>query len=305
MMKKTAIFVAAVLAASAQYRPLRELTSEEKRTVDAALPAAAPAQPKKPRRILLTNLCKRDGKVIGTHPSSPFGNYALEQMGRKTGAFTVTQGADERSFSRANLETFDAIVFLNTNGVLTEDSELRQSLLDFVRSGKGFVGFHAAGATFVQYPRYDQFPEFGVMLGGYEDGGHPWGPKDTTHVKIDDPAHPVNAPFNGRPFAIHDEAFQFREPNIRDRLRVLLSIDTSRMDLTRRILPQRRKDLDFPVSWVKTYGEGRVFYTTMGHSPTAFQSRPLLEHFLAGIQFALGDLEADAAPSAKAQVSKR
>lgn len=284
------------LAASAQYVALRELTPEEKQSVDAAVPKTAPAKPRQPRKVLVTNLCKRNGQRIGTHPSSPFGNYALERIGKTTGAWTVEHSDDEQAFRRENLKKYDVIVFLNTNGVLTEDPELRQSLLDFVRDGKGFAGFHAAGATFVQYPKYDQFPEFGVMLGGYEDGGHPWSPKDQTHVRIDDPKHPLTAPFKGQPFVIEDEAFQFREPTLRDRLRVLVSIDTSKMDLSRRILPQRKQDLDFPVSWVKTYGKGRVFYTTMGHSAKAFQTPALLEHFLAGIQFAAGDLPADATP---------
>src|ERR1019366_3054931 len=104
---------------------------------------------------------------------------------------------------------YDLIVFNNTEGVLFEDPVLRQSLLDFVKNGKGFVAFHAGGgATFVQYPVYDQFPEFGVMVGGYEDGGHPWGPADTTYVKIDDPRSPLTSIFQG-PFQMREQTFQF------------------------------------------------------------------------------------------------
>jgi type 1 glutamine amidotransferase len=298
--------LAAAAVVCAEYVPLRELTTEEKHRVDAVLPKKAAVKPKKPRKLLVVHMTRRNGQPIGGHESIPFGNYALSAMGRNTGAYEVTIRNDEEAFRPENLRQYDAICFNNTVGVLFEDPGLRQSLLDFVRDGKGFVGFHAAAATFVQYPKYDQFPEYGEMLGGYEDGGHPWKHTETTHIKVDDPKHPVNAAFRGQGFKIQDEAFQFREPMMRDRLRVLLSIDASKMDTgaARRILKQRQQDLDFPVSWVKTYGKGRVFYTTMGHNPAAFQKAPLLEHFLAGIQFALGDLKADATPSAQA-VSRR
>jgi len=102
---------------------------------------------------------------------------------------------------------------------------------------------------------------------------------------------------------VQDEVFQFQAPYSRDKLRVLLSIDTEKtdMDPSRRFLPERQADLDFAMSWVRQYGQGRVFYSSLGHNRHLFWNRPILEHFLAGIQFALGDLEADATPSGKQQ----
>lgn len=280
----------------------RELTPEEKAQLEAVAPKKAPAKPRKTRKLLIVHITKLDGKPVGGHPSIPHANYVIAYMGRQSGAYETVVNNDENVFRRENLKQYDAIVFNNTVGVLFDDPELRESLLDFVRSGKGLVGFHAAGATFVQYPKFDQFPEFGVMLGGYEDGGHPWRHTETTPVKIDDPASPINAGFKGQPFEVQNEMFQFREPSLRDRLHVLLSIDMSRTSVEkRRILKQRQQDLDFPVSWIKTYGKGRVFYTVLGHWPNTYLSTPLLEHYLAGIQFALGDLKADATPSAMAK----
>ena len=306
MTKAVPVLLLCAATALADYVPLRELTPEERATIDKALPAAAPAKLKKPRKILVVHITKRHGKPSGGHQSIMFANYFLHQIGKRTGAFDITIDNNESAFQAENLKQYDAILFNNTVGVLFEDPVLRQNLLDFVRGGKGFAGFHAAGATFVQYPEYGQFPEYGVMLGGYEDGGHPWSPKDTTYIKVDDPKSPLTAMFDG-PFTIHDEAFQFREPVLRDRLHVLLSIDASKMDTgpKRRILKQRQADMDFPVSWIKSYGKGRIFYTTMGHNPEAFTRPDLLQHFLAGIQFALGDLAADMTPSAKLGASRR
>jgi type 1 glutamine amidotransferase len=299
-MRTAALLLFAQLGIAAEY-PVKELSTAEKDAIDRALPSKPSAKPRKPRKALIVHITKRNGNPIRGHASIAHGNYALVEMGRKTGAYEAVINNEESAFRPENLRYFDVIIFNNTVGVLFDDPELRQSLLDFVKNGKGFVGIHAGGgATFVQHPVYDQFPEFGVMVGGYEDGGHPWLPKDVTHVKIDDPKSPLTAMFHG-PFQVHEETYQFREPTLRDRLHVLISVDVSKMDMApnRRILKQRQTDMDFPLSWIKPYGKGRVFYTATGHDPALFSNPAMLEHYLAGIQFALGDLDADMTPSDK------
>ena len=135
------------------------------------------------------------------------------------------------------------------------------------------------------------------MVGATENGGHPWNGEPMT-IKIDDPASPLNAVFQGKEFQITDQAFQFQEPTLRDHLHVLLSIDVEKTGLlpNRRILPVRSQDKDFPMSWTRAYEKGRVFYSALGHGSSIFWNAPLLEHFLAGIQYALGDLKADDSP---------
>jgi len=275
-----------------------QLAPDQREKVEAAVPGKAPAAVRQPRKLLIMALNVRDGQVRKGHASIPAGNLALRLMGERTGAYAVTFSDDVNMLRRENLAHFDAVCLNNTVGVLTEDPELRKSLLDFVAGGRGFVGLHAAGATFVQWPRYDQFPEFGEMLGGYENGGHPWKPDETIVLRVEDRQHPINRGFQSDSFEISDEVFQFQAPYSRSKLRVLLSIDTNKTDMNpaRRFLPERFADRDFAISWVKTYGKGRVFYSSLGHNPHIFWNRPVLEHFLAGIQFALGDLQADTNP---------
>ena len=274
----------------------QELQVEQKTRVDEVVPRKAPAKPRKPRRILVTNLSMRDGKPVrgSSYATIPVGNYAIEQMGKVTDAYEAVFSDDIEMFRPANLEKFDAICFNNTVGVLFDDAELRKSLLDFIESGKGFVGIHDAIATFVQYPKYDQWPEFGRMLGGTENGGHPWNGEVMT-MRVEDPGNPINAAFGGKDFQIADQAFQLQEPVLRDHMHVLLSIDADKTGIApnRRILPVRKQDMDFPMSWVRRQGKGRVFYTGLGHSAQVFWNARLLEHLLAGIQYALGDLPAD------------
>jgi type 1 glutamine amidotransferase len=203
-------------------------------------------------------------------------------------------------FRPDKLRQFDALCFANTVGVLFEDPELGKSLLDFIAGGRGFIGIHDAIATFVQYPKYDQWPAFGQMLGATENGGHPWNGEVMT-MKVDDPESPITAAFRGIEFKIADQAFQFQEPVLRDHLHVLLSIDVAKTGLApnRRILPVRAGDKDFPVSWIRAYEKGRVFYSALGHGAEVYSNAVVLRHFLAGMQYALGDLAADDTPSAK------
>ncbi len=279
----------------------QEVSPEARQRVESALPAKAPAKPKKPRRLLLMTLHMADGKPVHGHASIPVAKYAFEQMGKKTGAFETVFSNDVNLFAPEKLAQFDAVCFLNTAGVLTEDPALRKSLLDFVRNGKGLVAVHAGGgATFVQYPKYDQFPEYGEMVGGYENGGHPWRPNETIILKLDDAASPLNRAFGGREVELQDEVFQFTAPYSREKNHVLLSIDTGKTDMNprRRFLKERFADKDFAIDWIKTYGKGRVFQTSLGHNDHIYWNAPVLAHFLAGIQYALGDLKADATPSA-------
>jgi type 1 glutamine amidotransferase len=298
---KTSVSAGMVLLLLAGFPALgweNELNSEQRLKVEAAVPCKATAVPRTERRLLVMTLNVHDGAERKGHASIPAGNLALRMMGERTGAFQAVFSNEVEMLRPENLRKFDAICFNNTVGVLTEDPFLRRSLLDFVAGGKGFVGLHAAGATFVQWPRYDQFPEFGEMLGGYENGGHPWKPDERIVLQVEDRGHPLTASFRDEFFAISDEVFQFQAPYSRDRLRVLLSIDTEQSDMNpaRRFLPERWADHDFAISWIKEYGRGRVFYSSLGHNPHIFWNAPVLEHFLAGIQFALGDLAADSSP---------
>jgi type 1 glutamine amidotransferase len=275
------------------------IPAAERQLVEQAIPRQASAAARKPRKLLVSTLNIRDGKTVEGHASIAHGNFAIELMGRATGAYQAVFSNEPTAFDPANLQQFDAVCFNNTCGVLFEDPRLRASLLEFVSSGKGFFGLHAAAATFVQWPRYDQWPAFGDMLGAYENGGHPWKPDETITLRVEELEHPLNAAFSADRFDVTDQVFQFQQPYSRDTLRILLSIDTDKSDMnpTRRFLAERMADMDFAIAWIRMYGKGRVFYSSLGHNPHVFWDARLLQHFLAGLQFALGDLKADATPS--------
>lgn len=281
------------------YHKLPEVARE--RIDQAARQVTAQVKPTKPRRILVFSLHVNKGEVRSGHLSIPLANYAIKYMGDKTDAYSTEYSSNPADFAIENLEQYDAIVFNNTAGMLTEDETLQNDLLDYIFAGGGFVGTHAAGATFCQWPKYDYFPEFGEMLGGFESGGHPWKAHDYINLKMDDPDHPANLAFGGKNFEVSDEVFQFTDPYSRNHLRVLNSIDVTRTDMNpeRNMLPEREADQDFAISWVKRFGKGRVFYTSLGHNNHLFWNTPILQQTLDAIQFALGDLKGPTTPSAK------
>lgn len=265
---------------------VRAVSPEEARKIEAAAPAKAPAVPAKPRKMLVFNLTK--GYV---HTAIPYGAKALEVMGAKTGAYEVVHSTDMSAFEAANLRQFDAIC-LNNSSQLDFSPQAQKAILDFVGSGRGLVGIHGATVGLAKWP------EGAALLGGFFDG-HPWVAEGTWAVKIDDPGHPLNAAFQGQGFKANDELYRtkFSYPP-RENLRVLVSIDMSD-EATRTAKGIREGETDYPLSWIRDYGRGRVFYTSFAHNHHLYWDPAILQHILAGVQFALGDLPADTTPSAK------
>jgi hypothetical protein len=269
----------------AERKPLPSLTAENRQKIEAALPTRAAAKPKKARRLLVFHRC--EGFVHGGGIVA--GNEAIRQMGQKTGAYTADFSEDYAVFDPANLARYDAIVLNNTTQLKFPDAAKKQALLDFVRSGKGLVGIHAATDNF-----YD-WPEAARMVGGLFDG-HPWGGNGTWAFKLDEPKHKLNRAFNRQGFKLKDEIYQFKDPYTRaDRL-VLITLDLS--DPVTGGIKQgvKRADKDFAVAWVKREGKGRVFFCGLGHEANVFQEANILQFYLDGIQYSLGDLKADDTP---------
>jgi type 1 glutamine amidotransferase len=264
-----------------------------------ALPDKAPIVPKQPRKILIFS------KTAGfRHSSIPVGVKAIAMMGDRTGAYTAHHTEDESFFEPEKLKTFDAVFMLNTTGdcfrprgankeeALKREEELKKSLVAFVSSGKGLIGVHSATDTYRGWKDYNQ------MMGG-AFVSHPWHTK--VPVKNLEPKHPVNAAFGGTDFEITDGIYMFRDDTaLPTERKFLLSLDAQKMDVSK----GKRKDGLYPISWVSSYGKGRTFYCSLGHREEIFWNPAILKHYLAGIQYALGDLEADATPTSKSADGK-
>src|ERR1043165_425484 len=268
-----------------------------------ALPAKAPAEPKAKRKVLIYS------KTAGfRHSSIAIGTKAFIMMGDKTGAYTAGATENPACFAPDKLSQCDAVVMLNTTGnclrpavdkndkdASAKADELeeiyKKSLHDFVASGKGLMGTHSATDTYHKWPAYNK------MMGG-TFAGHPWTKK--VPVKNLEPSHPLNAVFDGKDFEIDDEIYQFRaDTGLPTERTFLLALDTKVMDVSK----GNRKDGLYPVSWVATYGKGRTFYCSLGHREQIYLNPVILKHYLAGLQYVLGDLPAPAKATPMAEVS--
>ena len=172
------------------------------------------------------------------------------------------------------LKKYDGVVFYTTGELPIGDAE-KANLLAWIKSGKGFIGIHCATDTFYKWADY------GDMIGGYFNE-HPW--HQEVKIKVEDPNTPATKGLPN-PWVLNDEIYQFKNWD-RSKLHVLLSLDPSSVDLTKPTV--HRTDRDFANAWTKTYGDGRVFYSALGHRSDLWQS-PEYQAFLAGgIRWTLG-----------------
>ena len=267
---------------------LRDLKAEEIQKIENAVPAKPTVQPAGPRKILVFWRC--EGFF---HTSIPVVNEALKIMGKKTGAYEVTVCTDDYSiFTPEKLAQFDVVCLNNTTHLKfnpKETPERCNALMDFIKGGKGIVGIHAATDNF-----YD-WPEGMEMMGG-KFTGHPWGGGGTWAIKIDEPDHPLMAAFKGKGFKINDEIYRTDPPLYsRSKQRVLMSLDMSD-PTTKNARDVKPSDEDTGITWIKTWGNGRMFYCSLGHNDHIFWNPAILQHYLDGIQFALGDYKVDTTP---------
>jgi type 1 glutamine amidotransferase len=236
------------------------------------------------------------------HDSVSHALATIERLGRESGEYMtiirtdtqlVTKGpvmnGDSPVLNAKNLEFFDAIFFFGA-GPGTLSQEQMDDLLSFVRDdGKGFVAAHTGDNAYQQYPEYRE------MIGGLWD--HPWTKSENLEIElpilVEDAGHPIMQALPSD-FTVFDEAAVHQAPYSRDNVRVLASLDLASVDPALGRDPAN--DRDVPIAWVKEYGQGRVFYSTLGHSDQSWDNPQVQQMFLDAIRWALGLVEGDATP---------
>jgi uncharacterized protein len=228
------------------------------------------------------------------HESITHALSTIERLGWESGLYDTIIRTDSQSITKSpilfkqgtgiasgeqflarNLNYFDAIFFF---GVREADltSEQRADLLSFVRDdGKGFVATHAGATAFLSWP------EFGEMLGGRFDE-HPWGISEAT-VVVEDQESPISRHLPKR-FAVTDEHYQLKAFS-RNTLHVLARLDASTLDLKAPLV--HRTDADFPVAWTKSYGKGRVVYSTLGHPRELWDTAWLQQMYFQALKWSM------------------
>ncbi len=254
--------------------------------------AQQPSTPAARKHILVI------GAALGyQHDSIPNAMATVWKMGHDTGLWDAYLRTDYQlittkklTANAKNLSYFDAIVFANSTGEMTLDDDQKKDLLAFVHDeGKGLVGIHAALDSNYKWP------EWGEMLGGWFDQ-HPWMTFDAPIVR-EDGTFPATKDFP-KTSVKKDEIYQAKEWS-RDKVNVLLRLDETKLNYENN--PRvHRQDRDFAVAWSKMYGKGRVFYSTLGHTPESWDDPDIQKMYSEAIKWVLGMTDGSTQPHPKA-----
>jgi uncharacterized protein len=234
-----------------------------------------------PKVLFFANPMQSDNDVI-RRPSPDQLSAAEAHFAKLSrGIFEVTFTQDGSEVSREKLAQHDAVIFFTAINPPGVD---RAGLVEWVREGGAFVGIHSAANTFQDYAA------FGEMLGAYYER-RPWrtreNPQTTVRIRVNDWTHPSTRHLPER-FEIADDIYQFKNFDPA-RVTLLLSLDPASLDLENPRV--NRQDKHFPVSWARTHGRGRVFYTSLGDWEPTWENPLFQKHLLEGIRWAMGKEE--------------
>jgi type 1 glutamine amidotransferase len=244
--------------------------------------------------------------------------YAFPVMSKlgEDDAIEFTFSKDGSKFTPDYLAQFDAFVFYTTGDlnvskvsnpsapIFTGDGNPgfpaggKEALLKAIESGKGFVGIHSASDSFHTHAKSEHGPERFVSDGDKADdyvkmlGGEfiQHGKQQISHLTIVDRSFPGISAYPESP-AIHEEWYSLK--NFAPDLHVLIVNQTKDMEGIEYARP------DYPSTWIRLHGKGRVFYTNMGHRDDLWQSAAFQSLLTGALNWTLKRVDADTTPNLK------
>ncbi len=247
------------------------------------------------------------------HDSIPVAEEVIAQLGTQTKEwdtdFVRTDEEMQAKMTPGALKKYDAVVFANTTGDLPLPDY--PGFLNYVREGHGFVAMHSGSDTLHSKSDTEISP-YVTMLGAEFQTHHqqcaiqpaladptfpalkrPLQAAKARMADTSEPGDPKQADYIlNNQWNIFDEIYLFRNVD-RAHLHVLLSLDRHPNDGS----PEANQPGEYLVSWAKSYGRGRVFYTSLGHRQEVWRSPLYQQHILGGIEFALGLAKGVTAPT--------
>jgi uncharacterized protein len=290
------------LSAAKKKAPSRIPPAQWIKTIDAIIPAKATVKAPK-KQVLVFSLA-----TGYKHYVIPYVDEVLKSMASKTGAFEVTITHDISYFKREKLDNFDAVILnntcsdrkerhlfrdvlihkadkfgsqfkeLNTDQRTQLAKQLEQNLLDYVAEGKGLMVLHGA------INMLNKLEPVSQMIGG-SFAYHP--PFQSITLELVEPDHALCKAFEHESISYKDEPYILNGAYQDLNFRPLLSMDTSKLV---KVKPEVH-ELPRYMAWIKKHGQGRVFFSSPGHSHTTYENPKFLQFYLDGLQYVLGDLK--------------
>lgn len=287
-----------------------QITSMNRKTLSLLLPLlvgalvvsalwAAPDAPK--RKILFfTKSSGYEHSVISWKKGQPsWAEKTLLELGAQN-HWEFTFSKDGSKFSKDYLSQFDVVMFYTTGDLCSPGTdgqppmtlEGKQALFDYIKSGKGFVGTHSASDTFHtanesqkgpdRYANHGEKADAYVRFLGAEFIKH--GAQQEAKNTVIDPAFPGFAKV-GNDFSFMEEWYSLKD--FTPDLHVLTVMDAPAMK------GDEYKRPPYPNTWARKEGDGRVFYTSMGHREDVW-TNPIFRDILTGaLRWAAGDVKAE------------
>ena len=184
----------------------------------------------------------------------------LGEILTKTGDFEVTLSEDMNELKADNIKKYNVVLFYGS-GQNFSDPAQEKGLCDFVRAGGAFAGIHSATDSFKKSDAYWE------MVGG-RFSGHGGG---KFMVRIEDKNHPITKGLED--FEIQDETYRHKYHE-----------KAKRHDLIRMDRGKEQQSM----AWVRDYGKGRMFYTSLGHGREAWTNPHFQRLAVRGIYWAAG-----------------
>jgi type 1 glutamine amidotransferase len=244
----------------------------------------------RPRKVLLAWADTRNGQA--QHDFTSHALAVVERLGYESGLWDTYIRTDSNIIANTafktdgtaasggpSLSNVDGIFFLGHREI-EMTAKQKEELLAFVRSGHGFVAAHTGLTAF------ESWPEFGEMLGGQYDGHLYTGP---ARVINEQPGFPAVKHLPTE-FDYTDEFYKAKTFS-RAKIDVLLRFNPANVPDT-----SVAKDGDYPLAWVKKYGQGRVFYGSFSHATELWDRRDIQLMYLEAIKWSLGLTQAEPTP---------
>lgn len=175
---------------------------------------------------------------------------------------------DASIFLSDSLKNFDAVLFFSTTGTILDDKQ-KSAFQDFLKSGKGFMGIHAATDTEYDWPWYNE------LVGAYF-ASHPAVQEAKIEVKNRKHLATKHLP----KIWIHkDEWYDFK--NVKPGLNILMNLDETSYE--------GGKMGEFhPIAWFREIDGIKMFYTGLGHTKESFLEPNFQKQIIGGLKYVLG-----------------
>ena len=232
--------------------------------------------------------------VIARKGDQPaFAEKILTEIGKEHG-FEVVASKDGAMFEPDKIGQWDAFVFYTTGDLTKPGMDGRppiseaglKAFFDAIESGKGFVGLHSATDTFGVHRGQNGDDRYIKMIGGHF-AGH--GAQQLAKIEIADPKFPGTEGFGSGSFELKDE--WYGQKYLADDLHVILTQNTESMK------GQDYQRGNYPETWARMQGKGRVFYSSMGHREDVWENLKFQGLLLGGLGWVTGQVDVDVTPN--------